>query len=775
MGRSAVRAFGLFGLLIALYFATFTGHPVSGDEQIMFDGAHSFYRNGSFELAYFNELRPYFPVQPGRIVLQMDVEPMQSYAAAFLIWIAAQLPSIGLIHAAWTLNLFVTALSAVILYDMGKTLRYSDNVALSVALLYGLATTAWPYSTMFFREPLFTLFILLCSDSLLHWKHATGKSQLFWLLLGVAAFASALLTKGIALLVLPAMCIQLSGKFSRHQIKWLIVVCLSVALFALCLFALYAVIAPGVRFRYSLIWLANIDLSNVFIALSAWLVSPGFSIWIFSPILVLGLGGAYQLFRRKQWRDLLFPLVLSITLMLGYAILQGRGWYSGLGWGPRYLVPLVPFLMLWLLPIMAKFPRYPRGIKMIIGALVGISVSVQLIAVLVPTETFGTVLANLSMNAPQPIVPWRDGVWSLQYSSLVVDLTQLGRVPSQIAWIVMNEKTMLMALFLPTVGISCLAILGKRMASLMVLPAVTVMLYIGLTTLYADVRLGGRSVDLWQALTQIKVELRPTDAILLDNSVYRDFFANFYKGHSPIYVLPNTPPSPSQSEIESPDGYVHPYLWTLLSRLALHTSRWWFVTQRSSDVASSPRVNDDFLAYHFFPATQTRYSSSLNVWQFAPYRAPSAEISPRNSYDVDFGAARLEGYDLPFGREFKAGDIIPISLLWKHQPWPADLQPFDYGINISLLDKNGKMVAQQAGVPAGSFGLMSRWKPGQVYRDNHALILPPNLVPGTYMLWVSVYDWRTVANLIVRNSDAPTDHIVIGEVVIFGLAGGNGG
>src|SRR2546421_9548549 len=124
--QRTLRAIGLFGLLVEVYFLTYSGQPVSTDELRMFDGAHSFFRNGSLELGYTNDQLPY-TLQPGNNpVIMLDVEPMQAYVAAPLLWVAALLPEIGMVQTAWLVNILITGLTAVVLYYYGMALGYKD-------------------------------------------------------------------------------------------------------------------------------------------------------------------------------------------------------------------------------------------------------------------------------------------------------------------------------------------------------------------------------------------------------------------------------------------------------------------------------------------------------------------------------------------------------------------------------------------------------------------------------------------------------------------------
>ena len=47
-----------------------------------------------------------------------------------------------------------------------------------------------------------------------------------------------------------------------------------------------------------------------------------------------------------------------VSFVVGYAAIRGPDlWHGGLGWGPRYLVPVTPFVALWLLPVAEALPQ----------------------------------------------------------------------------------------------------------------------------------------------------------------------------------------------------------------------------------------------------------------------------------------------------------------------------------------------------------------------------------------------------------------------------------
>ena len=103
-------------------------------------------------------------------------------------------------------------------------------------------------------------------------------------------------------------------------------------------------------------WLAN---------LRGIMFDPEHGLLLYAPIAVCALWGWPALIRNKGWNALL-PLLAFLTLfcfMVSY-----RFWHGGYCFGPRYLVPGLPFLMLGLLSRLSA-PRSWRMIDMAVLAL----------------------------------------------------------------------------------------------------------------------------------------------------------------------------------------------------------------------------------------------------------------------------------------------------------------------------------------------------------------------------------------------------------------------
>jgi hypothetical protein len=90
----------------------------------------------------------------------------------------------------------------------------------------------------------------------------------------------------------------------------------------------------------------------------------------------------------------------------------------------------------------------------------------------------------------------------------------------------------------------------------------------------------------------------------------------------------------------------------------------------------------------------------------------------------------LLGYDAtPEDRE------VSITLHWRSIQVPRA----DYTVFAHLLDSDGRVVSQHDGPPQDGAYPTSAWDAGEVVVDERILLLPPDLTPGLYSLWVGLY------------------------------------
>ncbi|MBO9310392.1 MAG: hypothetical protein J7551_11490 [Chloroflexi bacterium] len=750
----------LFVLLAALYFAAFTGHPVSGDERLLFDTARSLTIDGTFELALSADQRPAFDVAPHEIMPSAEVEPLQAYLSAPLVLLARLLPEIGVMHTVWLFNLLVTALTGALLYAYGAQLGYTRRVAAFVALIFGVGTIALPYAQMYFREPLTALCGVAAAYLSERWR-ATPR-QIAWLLAALGAVLAAALTKQAGAVFALAPLFSLVSVFGVRRRAWLLLPIGGA--FVMLVVLLRWLSTSGRVFGVERLARASQYIAE---ALPAYLISPGFSIWVFSPILLAGLAGAVMLWRAKRTHAVLLPLAILLGSIIGHPVLHGDYWYGGLGWGPRFLVPVTPFLCMWLLPVAEAFLRdMPRSGKLAFASLLLLSVAVQLVAISLPPTRYGAALAEESQRQRRPIVAWREGVWDVRYQPIWTTLRQIGSTPSAVAWDVLHVG----GVVLPLCGLSAaLAIFGlqRRGLALLSLPCLALTLYFGLRAIHPDPRYGGDNPELWSALRAIEAALRPGDVLLVNSDAYRPFIANYYKSSAPAYVIPTPegetvdPNNPPPVVSANPEQRANPYFQSLFARLAQRSQRWLFLTEYTPFTTNRYRVTEEFLARHYFPAEELFSAPTARLLTFAPIGAPPMRVPPfpKHRTDISFGVARLIGFDLPRGTRYRAGDFLPISLLWRAEGFPPDLDPLDYSVNLSLINADGLTVAQRVAQPRGTFGGFTTWQAGALYRDHHALQLPAQLPAGDYQLWLLLTDWRDGSALPVQNGSG--NHAVL--------------
>jgi hypothetical protein len=94
---------------------------------------------------------------------------------------------------------------------------------------------------------------------------------------------------------------------------------------------------------------------------------------------------------------------------------------------------------------------------------------------------------------------------------------------------------------------------------------------------------------------------------------------------------------------------------------------------------------------------------------------------------------RLLGYDSPV--EMAASQVLDVTLYWQ----PTQDLSIDYTSFVHLINSEGQGITQSDHQPGGNFYPSSYWQPGETLRDQHTLILPPDLPAGTYQLRVGMY------------------------------------
>ncbi len=240
------------------------------------------------------------------------------------------------------------ALLGVVLYRFLELFDLGMGWRATIALLYGLATPAFPYANAFMGHQqvaalLFGAFwlVFLIGQRRLspRWMLVVGV-LLGWTL--ITEYPAALIIAGIglyALVVLPDR-------------RWIVGAALAgippLALMMAYNYAIFGTVLP-VGYKYSELWQA--EHQSGFMSLAGpnrealWGITFGVhrGLFLLAPVLLTGLAGFVAWWRARVYRR---ELAVCIWAVVSFLLFNGSSvmWSGGFGVGPRYLVPMLPFL-----------------------------------------------------------------------------------------------------------------------------------------------------------------------------------------------------------------------------------------------------------------------------------------------------------------------------------------------------------------------------------------------------------------------------------------------
>ena len=292
-----------------------------------------------------------------------------------------------------SLNALTTSGEAALVYLIGRQVGYTRGISLLGALGFGAATMAWPYAKLDFSEPASALFVLAAlwcvlavwgpaREGDLNGQRAASRRLI---VLGLAASASLLLAvvgKYTAALAAGFVVVQwlLSSRVWRPGARRPALIFGA----ALLVPALVAGLAVGLlAFRLTgekpiVLASGTGRLQEDWLALPFWtgfrglVFSPGKSVFLYSPWLLLALPGAWWLVRRHGMGATIFVALPALTVALYSMKLV---WHGG-SWGPRYMLPIVPFMCVAALPAIARLRSTAWG-RAALGTLFAASVLIQ--------------------------------------------------------------------------------------------------------------------------------------------------------------------------------------------------------------------------------------------------------------------------------------------------------------------------------------------------------------------------------------------------------------
>ncbi len=734
----------IFVLLCCVYLLTYRGLLSSIDELALFGMAESLAQRGVLDVPqvafadYHNQVG--------------QLEPFYPLLAAPLNWLALRVDGLGNVQTVLLINIGITALSGAVLCLLLQTMDLAPAVSAAAGLLFGLATIAWPYTRTFFREPLAALLLLGATCCWVCWKR---RPRWWWLVLALGALILTLLTKVTSALAWPAFTLVflfqqgVSFRERAQRLAWLAGAAL---VGGVVLVRGYALRGLGDSLFALAGFLRGIDWGQVPARLFGLTLGAGRGLFVFSPLLGLALPGLALMWSRRRDEAVLIGATLLLFL-LGYT--RHPDWHAGLSWGSRFLLPVIPLLLIpvaeWLGRVFAA-RRWWAGL--LTALLVGFSVAIQIAAASGQSSWVAGLSAwdNLFDYARSPALLilryWRpihfDMLW--WHGPAPVHLEQVYCNP----WIAL----------LPVFGIIGAAALlwgtlkGRRWANWPAWGGIAMLL------------VGGLAVLLWQAPAATHGyagvdpgELRrvaeivnreravPHTVVTVSNDFHLNVLLNYFKGAFTHHWL-----SPVQTDgfaalLESPAGAL-----PSARRLSLIVDRVHIPPEASGRDAEL-----------WLNARLHRY---MVDWVGGGYEVYSYLYPPDDMpvQAVDYRWApgmALQGVGLT-PREVRPGDPVWLEFQFAALHEIAGR----YDIYVQFLSPEGAYVNGTDGPPQFGAAMTSWWQPGEPVVDRRAFFVPAAAPPGEYRVIAGFYADGERLPVFDAQGHALGTHIDLGAVLV---------
>ena len=323
---------------------------------------------------------------------------------------------------------FFTAISVVILFQICRLFGISSKNSLFVSFLYAFTTLAWAYSQTSLSSPTMTFFVLL---GFYYYKNWDKNNFPRYLIFSGISFGLAFLTRSDGVLfIIPLFFILLYLIKSRNKkikslLGFIIPTFSAYGIHKLLFFIKFDPYVDDMsQVAYTIKVVGEGTISNpILMNMFGLFFSPGVGLFIFCPILLITFVGFFDFFKKHKL-DSFF--IAGTLFLLAYTFTAGIYWHGLNGWGPRYLIPIIPFL---LIPIAFSVQKRGTSFKVLLIILGGLGFFINLVYLLQDTHWFvwgfmgddSRGLYSLARKEDGGVFPiWINPlvIWSFEYNQL---------------------------------------------------------------------------------------------------------------------------------------------------------------------------------------------------------------------------------------------------------------------------------------------------------------------------------------------------------------------
>jgi hypothetical protein len=685
--------------------------------------------------------------------------PAPSFLAApwylFLYLITKANIQIGQLQATLLFNALVTAWTAALLWLTAARLGYGDRTGMLLGLFFGLATIAWPYAKQFFGEPLSAAALLGCFYGMLAWRQV---GRWGWLAVAGISAGVALATVTAHALLIGVLALWLVGDWyfrrrpfgARRLLLGLAAFAVPLAITGLLLMAYNAA-----RFGNPFDTGYHFDSGEGFtspIWQGFWglIFSPYRGLFWHTPLFFASLVGAVPFVRRHRSEAIAIGAMSAVLILLYSAWWM---WWGGFAWGPRFLVPLTPFWVLLIAPLVAQ--AAPAGtsrrrdyVRWGVYGLAALSFVVQLGAVTMNFVNYEIALRSLyptDWANPLAFGPPAQSMTAF-FDSPVFGQFRLMREDfvgnTDLAWLWADGNVLLLVVI---VGGAALITLGgllllwwlgddeglpgagfsaPTLILVILLPVIVIAAWVGEVS--RDPRYGSIGKGYRGIIADMCTAATPTDVFVnVAPTAYQipmNWMAGACRDAIPTYGY-------------ATDSANHPETVAGLQELLNQHDGIFFVT---SGVQPNDPDNtvERWLSANAFKATDTWYDDYRLVQYASPLRLTGDTAEVFNKALLGKQAEQVTIISARAPAVAPAGKPIPVEIVFRLEaPTDQNLRWF-----VQLLSAENIPLAQLDTGPEDNFTTFASLPPREEQIERAGVLVPTNTPPGEYRLIAGLYN-----------------------------------
>ncbi len=310
-----------------------------------------------------------------KIISEDDIWNTNDFDDQHYVWWRNSVPSNHVFLELFYGPLF-SALSVFLFFFVSRLFNITLKNSIIVTLLFGFSTITWAYSQTSFNSVSMVTFVLL--GFLFFRKYQKENSSLHLIISGFSIGFAFIIRLDTFIILLPMFFFLVGLVIYKNFLKLdLLDAVKKILSFSIPLFLSYGFyqLINYIRFEtsgsysgFTTIITTPEAYTPLPISLFGLLFSPGLGLFIFSPILFLVIVSFSDLFKKnKQDFILLLGIILSFLVFYSQFVVY---WHGLSSWSARYLLPVVPFLLIPLgITLGRKLTKGPLFIIFLLSAL----------------------------------------------------------------------------------------------------------------------------------------------------------------------------------------------------------------------------------------------------------------------------------------------------------------------------------------------------------------------------------------------------------------------